>query len=130
MPEDDSTHSQRGLFAYECPDDHLTYPSHPVCPKCGQPQTTTVDLTERTAEVRSWTTVTTTPPGVREPNTLALVEFSIGERAVRMLGGVTTEDISVGDAVRPVYVEQLRDPEQSLRETRSQRWDGVRFEPL
>lgn len=108
---------------------HLTYPGHPVCPTCGNPQEETVDLTTRHGEVVTWTTATTTPPGVREPNTLAIVEFEVGGESVRVLGG-TTDDVSVGDAVRPVYVEQLRDPDLAIRETASQSWDGFRFEPV
>lgn len=121
--------SEQRLVAYECANGHLTYPSHPVCPTCGEPQTGTVDLTDRTADVRSWTTVTTTPPGVREPNTLALVAFTVGDREVCMLAGAS-DDVAVGDTVEPVFVEELRDPEECIRARQSQHWDGFRVEPL
>lgn len=123
------TDSEHALLAYECPNGHLTYPSHPVCPECGDSQSGTVELTHRVGELLTWTTVSATPPGVREPNTLALVEFSVDDRSVRILGGTTTDDVAAGDEVRPVHVEQLRDPDVCLRETASQRWDGWRFEP-
>jgi len=118
-----------GLRAGECEKGHLTFPPHPVCPTCGEPQSETVDLSTRTGTVVTWTTSTTTPPGVREPNTLAIVAFEVGDRTVRALGG-TTGDVDVGDAVRPVYVAELRDPEASFRTQASQRWDGYRFAPV
>lgn len=107
----------------------ITYPPHPVCPETGTPQTELIDLSDEVGEVLTWTRATTTPPGVREPNTLAIVEFTVDGQSVRALGG-TTESVSVGERVRPVFVEQLRDPEKAIRATESQRWDGVRFEPL
>jgi len=121
--------AQPALLAYECPNGHLTYPSHPVCPDCGERQTGTVELTHRVGEILTWTTVSATPPGVREPNTLALVEFTVDDRSVRILGGTTTDDVSSGDRVRPAHVAQLRDPAVCIRENASQRWNGWRFEP-
>lgn len=122
--------SEPQLLAHGCPNGHLTYPSHSVCPECGERQTGRVELTEHIGEILTWTAVSATPPGVREPNTLALVEFTANGRSVRILGGTTTADVSCGDRVRPVHVEQLRDPAVCLRETESQRWDGWRFEPV
>jgi hypothetical protein len=116
--------------AHRCENGHLTYPGHPVCPTCGQPQTETVDLRERTGEVVTWTTSTATPPGVREPNTLAIVDFTVDGDPVRALGQVTTDDVETGDAVEPVYVEELREPGAGIREPASQDWDGFRFEPV
>jgi uncharacterized OB-fold protein len=114
--------------AGRCPSDHLTYPPHPRCPECGEPQEEAVDLTDETATVVTWTTAYAPPPGVREPNTLAIVAFDRFD--VRALGQVTTDDIAVGDPVRPVYVEELRDPEAGIREPASQAWNGYRFEPI
>jgi hypothetical protein len=65
--------------AHRCPNGHLTYPGHTRCPDCGEEQTETVDLSERTATVVTWTTSTATPPGVREPNHLGIVEFDVRE---------------------------------------------------
>ena len=107
----------------------ISYPPHPVCPETNTPLVEYIDLSDRRGEVLTWTTATTTPPGVRTPNTLAIVSFEIRGQEVRALGG-TTADVSVGDRVRPVYVEQLRDPTACVRETDSQRWDGVRFAPV
>lgn len=125
---------ERRLLAHECPNGHLTYPGHRRCPDCGEPQTGTVDLTDRKATVVTWTTSTATPPGVRAPNHLAIVEFGVGDRTVRALGQLADEgeqtDVESGDTVRPVYAEQLRDPDAGIRERDSQRWDGFRFEPL
>ena len=119
-----------GFEAYRCANEHLSYPGHPVCPTCGEPQTETVDLSEHTGEVVTWTTSTATPPGVRQPNTLAIVEFEVDGASVRALGQVTTDDVETGDAVEPVYVEELRDPDAGIREPASQDWDGYRFDPV
>jgi uncharacterized OB-fold protein len=118
-----------GLLAYRCPNGHVTYPGHPVCPTCREPQTEPVDLADSVGEVVTWTTSTATPPGVREPNTLAIVAFEVETDTVRVLGGTTTEDVAVGDRVKPVYVAELRDPESGIRTAASQSWDGYRFEP-
>lgn len=117
------------LSAHRCPNGHLTYPGHARCPDCGEPQIETVDLTDREAEVVTWTESTATPPGVREPNTLAIVAFEIGDQQVRAIGQVEGA-VEIGDAVEPVYVEQLRDPEAGIREPASQSWDGYRFRPV
>jgi uncharacterized OB-fold protein len=117
--------------AHRCSNGHLSYPSHPRCPECQEPQTETVDLTGRTAEVVTWTTSTATPPGVRTPNTLALVEFDVDDTSVRALGQVTTDDVAVGDIVEPVSVEELREPGAGLKPADvDQPWDGYRFAPV
>lgn len=118
------------LLAYRCPNGHLTSPGHDVCPECREPQTETVDLTDETGTVVTWTTSTATPPGVRQPNTLAIVEFLVGDETVRTIGQATTDEVESGEEVRPVYVEELRDPEAGIREAESQEWDGFRFEPV
>jgi len=64
------------------------------------------------------------------PRTLAIVEFDIDGEPVRALGQVTTADIEIGDAVEPVYVEELREPGAGIKKRNSaQDWDGYRFEP-
>ena len=117
------------LLAYQCPNGHVTYPSHTVCPDCGREQTDTVDLTDRTAEVVTWTESVATPSGVRAPNTLAIVSFSLEGTTVQALGQ-TTADVAIGDTVRPVFVDELRDPNEGVREAASQQWSGYRFEPV
>jgi uncharacterized OB-fold protein len=116
--------------AHRCPNGHVTYPGHTRCPECGKPQSETVDLADRTAEVVTWTTSTATPPGVREPNHLAIVAFDVAGETVRAIGQVTTDDVEVGDEVEPVYVEELREPGAGIRHPDSQDWDGFRFEPV
>ena len=123
-------HTSPDLVAGRCPNGHLTYPQHPVCPDCGAEQTDEVDLSGLTGSVVTWTTSTATPPGVREPNTLAIVEFEVSGEAVRAIGQVTTGDVETGQRVRPVPVDQLREPGAGIREPASQAWDGYRFEPL
>ncbi|WP_458209037.1 Zn-ribbon domain-containing OB-fold protein [Haladaptatus sp. NG-SE-30] len=129
------------LEAHRCPNGHVTTPAHPRCPECAQPQDETIDLTDHTAEIVTWTTSTATPPGVRQPNHLAIVEFSVektgrdsdeweADGSVRTIGQLTTGDVEIGDEVRPVYVEELRDPDAGIREAASQDWDGYRFEPV
>jgi uncharacterized OB-fold protein len=110
-------------------DGSITYPPHPVGPDGSEP-VEEVDLSDYTAEVVTWTTSHATPPGVREPNTLAIVEFDVDGTPVRALGQCTTENVDIGDTVEPVYVAELRDPDVGIRESESQRWDGYRFEPV
>ena len=131
--------------AHRCPSGHLTYPGHTLCPECGEEQTETVDLSGRTATVVTWTTSHSTPPGVREPNHLGIVAFDVSEASpdasgsrtesgdgasVRALVQFTTGDVETGDTVRPVYVEELREPGAGIRHPDSQSWDGYRFEPV
>jgi uncharacterized OB-fold protein len=116
--------------AHRCPNGHLSYPGHERCPECGEPQDETVSLDDETGTVVTWTKSTATPPGVRAPNTLAIVEFEIEGETVRALGQATTDEVETGDEVRPVYVEQLREPGAGIREPDSQAWDGYRFEPV
>ncbi|MFC7138284.1 Zn-ribbon domain-containing OB-fold protein [Halosimplex aquaticum] len=121
--------------AHVCENGHVTYPGHTLCPDCGAKQTETLDLADRTGEVVTWTKSTATPPGVREPNTLAIVEFDLSgedltDEYVRAVGQVTTEEVETGDPVEPVYAEQLRDPEAGIKVPESQDWDGYRFEPV
>jgi uncharacterized OB-fold protein len=121
--------SRERLLAHRCRNDHLTYPVHTVCPTCGGDQVETVDLTDRTATVVTWTESIATPSGVRAPNTLAIVEFIFDGNSVTVLGQ-TTAGVAIGDTVQPVYVDELRDPTASLRAKDSQRWSGYRFEPV
>lgn len=117
--------------AHRCQNGHLSYPGHARCPDCGEPQTETVDLADRSATVVTWTTSTATPPGVRTPNHLAIVEFDVDGEAVRAFGQLTTADgVDIGSEVEPVYAEELRDPDAGIREPDSQGWDGYRFEPV
>jgi hypothetical protein len=126
--ERDTGDDEQTMEAYRYPDGSITYPGHPFGPG-GEEPTGTVDLSEYVAEVVTWTTSTATPPGVRQPNTLAIVEFDVDGEPVRAIGQVTTEEVEIGDEVRPVYCEELRDPEKGIREPASQEWDGFRFEP-
>lgn len=121
--------------AYVCRRGHVTYPAHAVCPTCGEAQTDTIDLTDRTGTVVTWTMSTATPPGVRTPNTVAIVEFDLRDEPttddiVRAIGQVTTDEIESGDVVEPVFVETLRDPDRGIKVPDSQEWAGFRFEPV
>jgi len=123
--------SDDGSPAFEAaryPDGSITYPAHPVGPG-GEEPVGTVDLSEYAAEVVTWTTSQATPPGVRETNHVVVVEFDVDGEPVRAIGQATTGDLSIGDAVEPVYCGELRDPEAGIREADSQEWDGFRFRP-
>ena len=117
------------MEAYRYEDGTITYPGHPIGPD-GQEPAETVDLSEYDAEIVTWTVSTATPPGVRAPNPLAIVEFDVDGESVRAIGQLTTDDVQTGDRVEPVYVEELRDPEAGIRVPESQDWDGYRFEPV
>lgn len=114
------------MTAYRYPDGSLTYPGHPRGPG-GQRPVDTVDLSEYTADVITWTTSTATPPGVRQPNHLAIVEFDVDGEPVRALGQLAEANVDIGDEVAPFHVDELRDPEVGIRESDSQDWDGFRF---
>lgn len=117
------------LAAYRYADGSISYPKHTTS-ATGAAPVETIDLSDETATVVTWTTATATPPGVRQPNHLAIVEFEIDGETVRAIGQLTTDDVDIGDTVKPVYAEELRDPEAGIREPESQRWDGYRFEPV
>lgn len=117
--------------AHGCDEGHYTTPSHPRCPTCGAPQTDTVDLAERRGEIVTWTVSRSTPPGVREPNPVAIVAFAVADTEVRAIGQLTTADsVETGTAVEPVPADDLRDPDAGIREAASQRWTGHRFRPV
>ena len=125
--------------AAEYADGTVTYPPHTVGPN-GAERVGTVDLRGYEGRVVTWTTSTATPPGVREPNTLAIVEFDMGEAydgpPVRALGQIAEHestgeqfDVEIGDRVEPAYADELREPGAGIREPESQDWDGFRFRP-
>lgn len=118
------------LLAHRCSNGHLHYPGHRVCPDCGARQSEPVDLSTREGTVRTWTTNTATPPGVREPNTLAIVAFEAEGTTVQVIGQTTTDEVEIGQRVEPVHVDELRDPEAGIRSEESQNWDGFRFAPV
>ncbi|MUV56274.1 OB-fold domain-containing protein [Halogeometricum sp. CBA1124] len=126
MTDDSDGHE---MEAYRYPDGSITYPGHLLGPG-GEEAVGTVDLSDYTAEIVTWTTSTAPPPGVREPNHLAIVEFDVDGEPVRAIGQLTTGDVDIGDEVRPVYADELRDPDAGIREPESQDWDGFRFEPV
>ena len=127
--------------AAEYADGTVTYPPHTVGPN-GAERVGTVDLREYAGRVVTWTTSTATPPGVREPNTLAIVEFemddgyegppvrALGQIAERGDGSGETFDVDIGDRVEPIYADELREPGAGIREPESQEWDGFRFRPV
>ena len=125
----DRERSEKGMLAARYADGSITYPPHTTGPDGSEP-IEYVDLSEYTATVLTWTTSTSPPPGVEAPNHLAIVEFDVDGEAVRALGQLTTNNVEIGDEVRPTYAEQLRDPEAGIREAESQDWDGYRFEAV
>lgn len=143
--DNDETAGQPPMEAATYPDGTILYPPHPLGPD-GQEPVGTVDLSEYTATLITWTTSTATPPGVRQPNHIGIVEFDISEAStdaagsrtessdegetVRAVGQLTTSEVEIGQAVEPVYAEELREPGAGIREPNSQSWDGYRFAPV
>ena len=125
---DAESDEQPPMEAARYPDGSILYPAHPLGPD-GQEPVEMVDLSEYRATIITWTTSTATPPGVREPNHLAIVEFTVDGESVRAIGQLTTDEVAIGDAVEPVYVPELRDPDAGIRDPESQSWDGYRFRP-
>jgi hypothetical protein len=136
---------QPPMEAARYPDGSILYPPHPVGPDGNEP-VGTVDLSEYTATLITWTTSTATPPGVRQPNHIGIVEFEVSEASkdtsdsrtesgddgepVRAIGQLTTDDVEIGDELEPVYAAELREPGAGIREPESQSWDGYRFRPV
>lgn len=118
------------LEASRCPNGHLMYPRHPRCRECGEEPTESIDLSDRIGEIVTWTVSYSTPPGVRDPNPLAFVEFEVDGDSVRVLGGLTTTEVETGQRVEPVHLDAVREPEAGIRHRDSQRWDGYRFRPV
>ena len=125
---DAESDEQPPMEAARYPDGSILYPAHPLGPDSQEP-VEMVDLSEYRATVVTWTTSTATPPGVREPNHLAIVEFTVDGESVRAIGQLTTDEVAIGDAVEPVYAPELRDPDAGIRDPESQSWDGYRFRP-
>lgn len=118
------------LEATRYADGTLSSPGHPFG-VTGATPVETIDLTTMQGRIVTWTSSTATPPGVRSPNHLGIVEFSINEtETVRVIGQLTTDSVEIGDLVEPVYTEELRNPAEGIRKRESQRWDGYRFRPI
>ena len=117
------------MEAFVYADGSIGFPGHHLGLD-GKEPVDTIDLSEYTGEIVTWTTSMAPPPGVREPNTLAIVQFDVDGERVRALGQVTTDEIETGDEVRPVHVDELREPGAGIREPDSQDWDGYRFDPV
>ena len=126
---DAESDEQPPMEAARYPDGSILYPVHPLGPD-GQKPVEMVDLSAYRATVVTWTTSTATPPGVREPNHLGIVEFHVDGESVRAIGQLTTDEIEIGDTVEPLYVPALRDPDAGIRDPESQSWDGYRFRPV
>ena len=124
----DAESDEPPMEAARYPDGSILYPAHPLGPDSQEP-VEMVDLSEYRSTVGTWTTSTATPPGVREPNHLAIVEFAVDGESVRAIGQLTTDEVAIGDAVEPVYAPELRDPDAGIRDPESQSWDGYRFSP-
>ncbi|WP_372910817.1 Zn-ribbon domain-containing OB-fold protein [Salinigranum sp.] len=121
---------ERQMEAYRYSDGSITYPGHPVGPDGSEPEGT-VDLSQYTATVVTWTTSMATPPGVRQPNTVAIVEFDVDGEPVRAIGQVTDDaSVDIGDEVEAVYAVELREPGAGIRHPDSQEWDGFQFRPV
>ncbi len=129
VPNGGESDDEPPMAAARYPDGTILYPPHPVGPE-GQEPVGTVDLSEYRATVITWTTSTATPPGVREPNHLGIVEFDVDGESVRAIGQLTSDGVEIGDTVEPVYADELRDPDAGIREPESQSWDGYRFRPV
>lgn len=124
-----SDESHPPMEAAKYPDGSILYPVHPLGPDGNEP-VETVDLSEYTATLITWTSSTATAPGVREPNHLGIVEFDVDGEPVRAIGQLTTDDVEIGETIEAIYAEELREPGAGIREPESQSWDGYRFQPV
>ncbi len=97
------------MFTDVCPTVYL--PGHPRGPG-GSKQVETIDLSAYTAAVATWMTSAATPPGVREPNTLAIGEFDVDDKPVRAIGRATSDEVETGDEVELISVDELRESKE------------------
>jgi len=121
--DSEETTGQPPMEAARYPDGTILYPPHPLGPD-GEEPVGTVDLSEYTATLITWTTSTATPPGVRQPNHIGIVEFDVDGESVRAVGQLTTNEVDIGQEVETVYSKELREPGAGIREPESQSWDG------
>lgn len=128
-PESHDEGEHPPMEAARYPDGSILYPPHPIGPD-GNESVGTVDLSEYTATLLTWTTSTATAPGVRQPNHIGIVEFDVEGEPVQAIGQLTTDDVTIGDTVEPVYADELRESGAGIREPESQSWDGYRFRPV
>ncbi|ATW89837.1 hypothetical protein halTADL_3135 [Halohasta litchfieldiae] len=127
--DSEETTGQPPMEAARYPDGTILYPPHPLGPD-GEEPVGTVDLSEYTATLITWTTSTATPPGVRQPNHIGIVEFDVDGESVRAVGQLTTNEVDIGQEVETVYSKELREPGAGIREPESQSWDGYQFQPI
>lgn len=90
--------------AFECEScSNRWYYTRARCTECGSESFETYPL--EAGRVMATTTVHATPPGVRAPNRLALVQFDRGIRLIAQLGG---PPVSAGDSVEFGDIVTLR----------------------
>lgn len=102
----DRTAPDRAFVCTSC--EHRWYYSGERCPECGAEDVDTYQLAE--GRVVATTTVHATPPGVREPNSLAIVRFD----DITLIAQLEDETIETGDDVTFGEESVLRDGDTAI----------------
>ncbi|MFC3959169.1 Zn-ribbon domain-containing OB-fold protein [Halovivax cerinus] len=102
----DAVPPDRAFVCTAC--DHRWYYTRQRCPACGAADADTYEL--GTGSVLATTTVHATPPGVRQPNPLAIVAFE----HVSLVAQLADETIETGDAVTFGDEAVLRDGDEPI----------------
>jgi uncharacterized OB-fold protein len=96
----------------------IAYPKRLLCPSCRGKNFEEYPLSE--GKIVTYTKLWTIPEGIEQlPLTLAIAEF---DGKVRVTGQVLSEEIKIGDRVRPVWGH--------IRKIRGKDIEGFRFERI
>lgn len=111
--------SQKEPVAFECKNCRkIVYPKHAVCPDCRGREFAEVKLGNQ-GRVLTYVKLYAVPEGVSQmPLVLGIVEFDNG---VRVTGQITSENVKLGDKMRPAW--------GFLRKAHEKELYGFRFEP-
>jgi uncharacterized OB-fold protein len=112
--------AENRLIGYKCKKcGAATYPKRLICPSCKGKDFVELPLGDE-GRIVTFTKLWAVPEGIEQlPLTLAIAEFN---DKVRVTGQVLSEEVKIGDRVRPVWGH--------IRKIRGKDVQGFRFERL